>query len=367
MSEAVSTAAQATLQAPRDVIERQHLVVARDLALGSEAIFNPMRAKRVPARTNGPHGDEKGLEHEAGSRCFLCYPPLRTDGRPDLAEDEFGAVEAADGRVRASANWSRSASVSGIVYGDHSMHDVLSLSRDEFCGLFEGAASYIAASRSTTPQPRYFMVFVNGGPRSAGTVSHAHAQVVGRADRHFAVAERIATNAPREYWQTSHAVHADLGLAAEFAGGQAWASIAAIKERDVTAVSDSLSEGAAMMHTILQTLQRHGTNSYSLAAILSPRFFSGDPVPDRFRLWPPVVWRLVDRGDVHARHADIGCLELFGSNVVATDPFEVAGWLRQIASDTRGQPEALPQGPSATTPCPPVQALQEHHDAGHIQ
>ena len=70
------------------------------------------------------------------------------------------------------------------------------------------------------------------------------------------------------------------------------------------------------------------TNSFSLAAILAPGYPTRLAAGDRFAAWPPVVWRLVDRGDRAARHGDIGCMELFGTPVIATDPFAVARWLR---------------------------------------
>jgi hypothetical protein len=44
-----------------------------------------------------------------------------------------------------------------------------------------------------------------------------------------------------------------------------------------------------------------------------------------------VVWRLIDRGDERVPHADIGSLELFGTPVVGTDPFQVAAWLKELA------------------------------------
>lgn len=75
-------------------------------------------------------------------------------------------------------------------------------------------------------------------------------------------------------------------------------------------------------------LIRSGSNSFSLVAILAPGYPVRLASGGRFAAWPPVVWRLVDRGDRAARHGDIGCMELFGTPVIATDPFAVAGWLR---------------------------------------
>lgn len=193
----------------------------------------------------------------------------------------------------------------------------------------EAAELYVAAARAALPHIQYYEVFVNGGPRSAASVQHAHAQVVGRPGRHFAYPEAIAARAGAGYWQRVHSVHRDLGLAMEYEGGVAWANLVPVKERDISAFSDTLPGGADMMHTILQVLKSRGTNSFSLTAILAPSASAGTPVPERFKTWQPVVWRLIDRGDARAQHADIGCLELFGTTVISTDPYDLARWLRQ--------------------------------------
>jgi hypothetical protein len=39
--------------------------------------------------------------------------------------------------------------------------------------------------------------------------------------------------------------------------------------------------------------------------------------------------RVVDRGPLYSRTADIGSMELYAASVVSTDPFDVARALRQ--------------------------------------
>ena len=36
----------------------------------------------------------------------------------------------------------------------------------------------------------------------------------------------------------------------------------------------------------------------------------------------PAVVRIVDRGDLLVRAADVGCMELYASSVVSSDPFD---------------------------------------------
>src|SRR5207245_5838193 len=100
-----------------------------------------------------------------------------------------------------------------------------------------------------------------------------------------------------------------------------------VKERDLTIVSSTLQEGALFISRLLRTLIEYGTCNFSLVAMPNPAYVIGKAADDDFRSWPTVVWRLVDRGDPAVSRSDIGCMELFGSPVVATDPFQVAGWL----------------------------------------
>jgi hypothetical protein len=52
----------------------------------------------------------------------------------------------------------------------------------------------------------------------------------------------------------------------------------------------------------------------------------GPPLGDIDERWAgfPLVARLVDRGDPTSDASDIAAMELFGSSVIASDPFEVA-------------------------------------------
>jgi hypothetical protein len=302
-----------TLGVARERVERQRLVYARDVLAGREAVFNPLRARRAA---------EPAPEASAPIDCRWCDRDGWHVAQTGRWTERFGDVVALDGRVCARPNWARQAASSGIVFGDERMHDLLRLGRDEFVALFEAAEAYIAAARAARSALDHFMVFANGGQRAAASVEHAHLQVVGRAGRHFAWAEHTAAVAPPDYWARLRAAHAALSLLVDHGSASAWATLVPTKERDVTVMSRSLASGAALVHDVMQALVRQGSNTFSIAAILAP--FAAR---ERFAGWPPVVWRLLDRGDRAVRHSDIGCMELFGTPVIATDPFAVAGWI----------------------------------------
>jgi hypothetical protein len=314
----------AAFSSPREIVEDQDLVLVRDLHLGTEAIFNGLRARRVLGDGGG-----KGPPAEPGrgnAACRWCDPGGW--GRGGLWADVFSEVTSPDGRVIARANWARQAEASGVVFGDAAMHDLLALPRSAFVALFDTAEQYLRRAAAARPGLDCFLVFLNGGPKSGASVEHAHLQVVGRGSRHFAYPEAIAARCPPDYWVRARVAHEELGLAVAAGPCAAWASLVPVKDRDVTAVSENLHDGAGFVYEVLRRLIDHGTHNFSVAAILSPAYLKPG-AGGRFAGWPAVLWRIVDRGLPTARNNDMGCMELFGSSVVATDPFLVAEWLRR--------------------------------------
>lgn len=324
MDETGWSATEQAMGAPRDAVENQVLVFIRDRFLGNEAVVNALRSRRfaTPAQMDAamPHTAESELLD-----CRWCGAwHVRNAG---LWADQWCQARSKDLRVGTRPNWARQSLVSGLVFGDERMHRLDRLTEPDFVSLFETAQGYIERSLRHYPRAGYFIVFLNAGPKSAGSVEHAHLQVVGRERSHFAYPETIAGRCPSDYWSRLGEVHRELGLAVSDGDCAAWANLAPVKERDVTAISETLTGGARFVYRIWKTLAAQGTKDFSLAAILSPAYLAQE-CPERFARWPNVVWRFVDRGDPQVRHGDIGTMELFGSSVVGTDPFEVARWLK---------------------------------------
>lgn len=305
-------------------IEEQTLFILRDKFLGNEVIYNPLRSKRggPPA---GPDPRDQIDRKSAAKHCPWCEP--KSYWQPDLWADEFGQEWETDGRYVAQANWARLAPISGIALGNHLAHELLELSLDNFLAMFDMAERYIRRARKSRPAAKSFIIFLNGGPKAAASVAHAHVQIVGKeGSRHFGYAETILARCGPEYWMRVRRVHEDLGLSFTKGHCVGWVSVAPLRDCDITVVSPTISEGAHLVYQLLQNLIRKGTTNYTLAAILSPKYVTHQA--SRFDSpWPPVLWRLMDRGATRAKHCDVGSMEFFGSYVVATDPFDLAGWV----------------------------------------
>lgn len=307
------------LQTPRDRIERQVLVITRNRLLGTEAIFNPLRSKRsaVPGRLG-----QRVESAEIGSiPCEFCDGQMWSIDHPQRAEDDFGSI--LHQGVLARPNWARSSELSGLIHGGTAMHDLLPLlDRKDFVLLFEAADEYVRKARTFDPGLTSVCVFCNGGFKSAGSVAHAHLQVIGRRGRAFPAVERLC-GIPNTLTRTWEA-HEKLGLACDISKCKAFVDLVPVKERAFTVYSPDLVSGAQVVRDFVRKLRDHGTRNFSLAAIL---------VPDEFRPRaddPGVVWRFADRGNPDAKHGDIGSMELLlGVSVVASDPYQVADILFQ--------------------------------------
>lgn len=309
------------LQAERHSIEQQTLLFVQSRHLGHEAVLNPFRGRRSgrSVLSNAAGIIDQELAEKGCAWCDRSRWHVAQTGR--LIE-EFGEVRSRDGRFRAGPNWARLSTVSGIAYGDEDTHNLFRLSREDFTALFAIASEYRSRARLYQPSLRYFVCFLNGGPRSASSVAHAHIQILGREDAHFGIAEQVVRCCASDYFTRVGGIHEAIGLAHFRGNVRAWANLCPVKERDVTVLSSDLIGGAGAVFDILQALQQSGTTSFSLAAILKPEGDTGDR---RFEKWPGVVWRLVDRGDIGAAHADVGSLELLcGTAGIAADPWSVA-------------------------------------------
>jgi diadenosine tetraphosphate (Ap4A) HIT family hydrolase len=312
------------LGAPRGEVEEQKLVLVRDNLLHTEAAYNVLRGRR----SQGLSGDPVALveAERAANGCPFCDPAAWHSSRRSLWTDQFGEVISTDGRSRASANWARLAPVSGLVFGDEHMHNMFTMNEQEFVALFDTGLAYARLALEKTGCDS-FVLFENGGPKSAGTVRHTHVQVVGRRGRHFAYAERVSALGGSAYWSLQRRTHELLGLVRSYGPATAWLNVVPTKERDSTVLSDTVGEGARAVFRVLNSFFRTGTTSFSLAAILNPYWLSQGSSGVAYQGWPNVVWRLVDRGDMRAPHSDIGSAELFASTVVSTDPFVARHWL----------------------------------------
>jgi hypothetical protein len=94
MSERAWTEAFLAMRAPRDSVERQSLVLCRDVAQGFEAVVNSLRANRIAPSAPAQSPPSAMPTITRGETCRWCERAALGSAQPDLAVDVFGAVHA---------------------------------------------------------------------------------------------------------------------------------------------------------------------------------------------------------------------------------------------------------------------------------
>jgi hypothetical protein len=163
----------------------------------------------------------------------------------------------------------------------------------------------------------------------------AHARVELLAD----AARRYRGEFGSDYFADLTAVHRALGLAAEDDKADWFVSLTPVKEREIVLLAPTYQDGilepvelSVLADSLAETLSvmRKDMGVFAFNAVIF-----GPPVGRQEDGWSgfPLVARVVDRGNPLSTTSDIAGLELFGSSVVASDPFAVARVLRSHLSD----------------------------------
>jgi hypothetical protein len=335
------------------------------------ATFNALRSRRPgagAASSDPPYQAELMERIERTRGDDFCQPEQRTTA------DTFGRVRGA--RMLTASNVAKADGWHGVAIFDE--HNPLAIDAGLVADLFAVAPRWAARARETDSVARHLFTLWNCLWRAGASQIHGHAQMTlsrGMAHAHVE-AQRVAAARYRAaygatgggYFADLAAVHTALGLgmaadgAPSDAGGagsnaagaattQGFASLTPVKEREVMllamgAAPDGLGALAApLWRTLDVALHQLGVRSFDVAAYGPPLGApdASDPaeVADEAD-WVgfPLIARFVDRGAPLSPTpgagapfgvtptSDIGGLELYGSSVIASDPFDVARALR---------------------------------------
>lgn len=303
-----------------DAVREQTVVKVANLATGEATLFAPMRSHRpIDGATSGDLAD--AIAATEGDP--FCDPEAATPA------DTFGRVR---GRhMLTGANAAAADAHHAVLVFDR--HDPLAFDADLVADLFATGCAWAERARETDPDATNYILIWNCGWRAGGSIVHGHAQALLGAGPHYARLERWRRDAAA--YHATHGtdlaadlamLHRDLGLAF----GDAVATIAHLtpmKEREVLVIGqpgmdeDDPAFTDAVAQALLAYRDRIGVKAFNLA-LWRP------PLVERAG-WdgiPPIV-HLVDRGDPFGRSSDIGAMELYGTPIVGSDPYEVIAHL----------------------------------------
>jgi hypothetical protein len=299
------------------------------------ALFNPLRAQR-PSGSHGSDADlERWIADELDDDVFAA--PLR-----DTPADVFGRIA---GRFCVTAsNIAKYDSWHGLVV-PHEPHP-LRFGREQIRDYLDVALRWVAAVRTADPGACYPLITWNCLPKSGATIVHGHWQIVvarslayARVDSWRRAAESYRAGCGRDYFADLAALHQALGLDLGLAGVAGFAHLTPLRNREVVlmllpeqrqaqlqAGSQQVGRLADALSDVLRAMvDRMGTRAFNMAIALPP-----DTTAALAEDWSgfPVLVRIGDRGPALTHRNDLGAMELYGTGVIAEDPFKAAGELR---------------------------------------
>ena len=291
-------------------VEQQQVVRVTNVVTWEGALYNPLRSKRPL------HMRAAGADPAAASDDIFAQP-LRT-----TAEDVFGRVRGAHCITTGNiARWEGQCTVA--IFDEP---DPLAFTREQLRDYLRVALAWARAAHVQDAEARYLMWMWNGGIKAGASIPHAHAQMGLGRRMHYARVEGLR-RAALDY-RTRHGVgyftdwlaaHEDLGLCFDAAGLRGFANLAATRNKDLAIFGAGFNDGLAdALHAVLRALvDQSGSGAFNVA-ILAPPVFDG--AAEDWRDFPTLV-RIADRGSPAMLSSDIGALDVFAHNTIATDPF----------------------------------------------
>ena len=299
-------------------VESQRIVRVSNLVTGESAIFNELRARRPMRGGALPSNIGDELANDAWARPEETTP-----------EDLFGRLRN-DAALTAANVAKYDAHHSLLIFAEA---DPLRFDRASVRACVGLANRWFAAAHEADPDAVYPFFLWNCLWRAGGSIVHGHAQVQLARGRHYSRIEalRRAAVAYRDehgadYFDDLGTLHAALGLG--WTRGSVWilTSLTPTKEKETIILAPTFGEEAAdaLYDTLAVFRDALGVQSFNAGAQLPPLRETAED-------WGgfPCVIRVVDRGPLGVRPSDIGSMELFAEPVVASDPFAVAGALKE--------------------------------------
>jgi hypothetical protein len=303
-----------------DAVREQRIVQVTNLITLDGALFNDLRARRPMETQMAAHAQE-AIDKSVGDP--FCHP---NEGTP---EDVFGRVRGVYGTT--ASNVAKYDGFHGLVIFDE--HDPLRFTEEQVGDYIDTALAWAREAHSVDNEARYFFFMWNCLWKSGASIIHGHAQMTLSRGMHYARVEHLRRSAllyrlahSTNYFEDLLSIHESLGLGFKHGSVRGCAYLAPIKEKEVLLVSPTIN--GDLKHAIYKVLDtfvhKLSVQSFNLALYRSPI----DSVQEDWSEFPVVV-RIVDRGDLGNRTADIGAMELYASSVISSDPFRVAEQLRE--------------------------------------
>lgn len=299
-----------------EAVRRQRIVKVTNLVTLEATLYNELRARR-PMEAPAAGDLETTIAASRGDP--FCKPLELTPA------DSFGRVQGE--HCLTASNIAKYDGFHGVVIYDE--HHPLRFSRASIADALTTGRRWAEAAHAADPQAVYYFFMWNCLWKSGASIVHGHAQTTvsrdlpyGRVEQLRQAALRYAQAYGEDYIADLVRVHRALGLTRAFGAVEALAYLTPIKEKEVLLVGPAVDDDFVQaLYAVLEAyVQRMGVRSFNVALYLPPLA----PVEEDWSMLPGVLARIVDRGDLASKTADVGAMELYAASVVASDPFKVA-------------------------------------------
>jgi len=309
-------------------VKVQQVVKVTNLVTLEGALFNPLRGMRPLDSVPRQENVRQVIEQTRGDP--FCRPETMTP--EDILGDEEG-VQAGSGRVRGqycitAANIAKYDGYHSLVIFDE--HDPLQIDLPRVHDYIDTAMRWAQRAHNADREAKYFFLLWNCLWKGGASVVHGHMQIALGRGMHYARVEHWRRQAllyrlahGRNYFDDLYRVHERLGLGVRLGETRVLAYLTPVKEREILLISPTRwVQNDDFKNAIAQVLRCYidvlGVQSFNMVLYQRPI----DSVVEDWDGFPAIV-RLVDRGELEMRTVDIGCMELYGSSVIVSDPFAV--------------------------------------------
>jgi len=305
-------------------LEKQKIINIFNEWTGQGTLYNSLRSKR-PGMNRDLSGKRIKLQKlikNSEENCDFCSPEENTP------EDVFGRVRGKHSIT--AANIAKYDVWSSLVI--FKKHNPLEFNLKELSDYLDTSFKWFDMVFKEDENYKYPFFVWNCLPRAGASQIHGHAQILMTKDRSYARVEslkRIILKYKKEtkanYLNDLYMVHKSLGLSHKSGDVRLFANITPIKEKEIIIISSEppseMDETKKVIFNILRCfIDVLGVQAFNMS-ISCPPMNEDDDVP--------YIIQMVDRGDISKSTADIGGMELFGSTVVADDPYKVIKILRE--------------------------------------
>lgn len=303
-----------------DAVRHQAVLKVTNRVTLEAALFAPLRSRRP---VDGPQRDrDLADEVSATEGDPFCHPETGTPA------DTFGRVRGA--RVITGANAALADAHHAVLVFDN--HDPLAFDAETVIDLLRSGREWAERALREDPDAVNYLLIWNCLWRAGSSIVHGHAQALLGAGTHYAAIERLRRDVAGydgDLLEELIAVHRSVGLAIDLAGEVVLvAHLTPRKERELLLIGRPGMEETdpsfadALARTLIAYRDRIGVSSFNLALWRPPLANA-----EGWEAFPPMV-RLVDRGDPFVRPSDIGAMELYGTPIVGSDPYDLIDALR---------------------------------------